>query len=89
METTGLIITGTPEQIAEGLQLFADRHASPRPEPEFQDEKMTIADGARFMSVCYKTFCSYIRKGKVRVYGTGKSRFVLRSELIEDFKAMK
>ena len=89
METIGITIIGTAEQIADGLKRFADRHAAPKPKPEFQDEKMTPAEAAKFMGISYKTLCTHINKGKVRCYGTERNRFVKKSELIEDFIKMK
>ena len=89
METIGITIIGTAEQIADGLKRFADRHATPKPVPEFHEEKMTPEAAAKFMDVSYKTLCTHINKGKVRCYGTDRKRFVIKSELIEDFKKLK
>lgn len=88
METTAITLIGTPEQLAEGLKRFADLHAAPTPEPDFQDEKMTVAEAAQFMGIHYETMNKYIRQKKVKAYGATRTRFLLRSELIEDFKKM-
>jgi excisionase family DNA binding protein len=89
METIGITIIGTAEQIADGLKRFADRHAAPKPEPEFHEEKMTPAEAAKFMDISYKTLCDHINKGKIRYSGTARKRYVLKSELIEDWKKIK
>lgn len=87
---TALIITGTPESIADGLTQFAERHKpAPKPKSDFQSDKMTVEQAGRFAGTCYKIMCKRIREGKIRCYGTGRTRFVLRSELIDDLKAME
>jgi excisionase family DNA binding protein len=89
MENTALIINGTPEEIAEGLQRFADRNATPKPAPTFEDEKMTVAQAANYVGISYKTLCKLISEKRITCWGTNRKRFVLKSELIEDLKNLK
>lgn len=89
METIGITIIGTAEQIADGLKRFADRHAAPKPEPEFHEEKMTPAEAAKFIGLSYKTILERINDGRIRHYGDGRKRFVMKPELIEDYKKSK
>lgn len=86
MESIGIMITGTPEQIAEGLKRFAELHVVPKKEPEFPEKKMSIAEGAKYIGISYKTLCTRIRDRKIRVHGSGRNRFVYKNELIEDFE---
>lgn len=89
METTGLIITGTPADIADGLKRYAAEHATHNQEPSFEDDKMTVQQAVDFLECHYETLNKWIRTGKIRCHGTRKKRFVLRSELIEDCKSLK
>lgn len=83
------MILGTPEEIAEGLKKFlADSKEEPQTK-DFKDEKMTIGEAAPFIDVSYPTLCKWINEEKIRVHGKGRKRFVLKSELIEDYKTLK
>ena len=86
MEKTAVIISGTKEEIADSLILFADRYAAPKPEPTFQDEKLTVKEAEEFSRISTRTLYSKIRSGKIRIHGSGRTRFLLKSELIEDLK---
>jgi len=83
------MILSTPEEIAEGLLLFMANHQKKVPEPSFESERMTVGKACQFSSVSYRTFCNWIKEGKVPVNGTGRTRFVLKSELIDSLKKMK
>jgi len=83
------MILATPAEIAEGLKIFlADNLQEPQ-KKDFKDEKMTIGEAAPFIDVSYPTLCKWISAGKFRVHGKGRKRFVLKSELIEDYKQLK
>lgn len=84
MEITEVRIIGTKEQIADGLTRFIELNAPHKPEPTFQDEKLTVQEAADFSRISYKTLCTRIKSGKIRIHGSGRTRFLLKSELIDD-----
>lgn len=80
------MILSTAEEIAKGLKMILDDHSSgAQKQTDFENEKMTVGDGARYIDVSYTTLCKWINAGKVRVNGKGRTRFLLRSQLIEDY----
>jgi len=84
-----VMILSTAEEIAEGLLLFMSNHQKTVHEPSFESERMTVGEASQFASVSYRTFCNWINEGKVPVNGAGRTRFVLKSELIDSLKNMK
>ena len=81
-----IMILSTASEIAEGLKMFLAEYQKPNFEPSFEKEKMSVAQASKFIEVSYTTLLKWITKGKIRVHGQGRTRFVLRSELITDFK---
>ena len=81
-----VMILSTPSEIAEGLRMFLAEHEKPNIEPSFKTDKMTVGEASRFADVSYATLCKWINKGKIEVHGKGRTRFVLRSELINSLK---
>ena len=84
-----VMILATPAEIAEGLRRFLADNPSPEPTPEFDSDRMTAAEGSRFAGVSYRTFCEWINADKIPVHGQGRTRFLLKSELVEALKKMK
>ncbi|MCW0483503.1 helix-turn-helix domain-containing protein [Gaoshiqia sediminis] len=85
-----VMILSTAEEIAKGLKMILDEHSSNKKKPtDFETEKMTVGDGARYIDVSYQTLCKWINAGKVPVHGKGRTRFLLRSELIEAYKKIE
>jgi excisionase family DNA binding protein len=84
-----VMIYATPAEIAEGVRLFMTQNPKPTTEPSFESEKMTVGEGSRLIGVSYPTTCKWINEGKVPVHGKGRTRFVLRSELVEAYKKIK
>jgi len=84
-----VMILSTPSEIAEGLKIFMADYQKPNSEPSFQDEKMTVAQASKFIGVSYPTLLKWITQSKIQVHGKGRTRFVLKSELIRDFKNSK
>lgn len=84
-----VIIMSTPLEIAEGLAILLDKYISPRPEADFKAEKMTTAEAALYLGVSYQTLNIWIKNQKVPVHGTGRTRFFLKSELVESYKNMR
>jgi len=86
MTTEKVMIFSTPAEIAEGLRMFLADHEKPTIEPSFKSDKMTVGEASRFADISYNTFCKWINSGKIEVHGKGRTRFVLRSELIYSLK---
>lgn len=83
------MILSTPAEIAEGLRLFMAANPAPNPEANFEAEKMTVGEGSKFIGVSYRTICLWINDGKIPVHGVGRTRFLLKAELIEAYKKLK
>ncbi len=81
-----VMIYTTAQEIAEGLKIFLEKYMPEKQEPDFETEKMTVAQAANFIDVSYATMCKRITSGEVPVHGKGRTRFVLKSELIEAIK---
>lgn len=81
-----IMILSTASEIAEALIMFLAEYQKSSIEPSFEKEKMSVAQASRFIEVSYTTLLKWITKGKIRVHGQGRTRFVLRSELITDYK---
>jgi hypothetical protein len=81
-----VMIYTTADEIAAGMEKWMEKHSSRNPEPDFTTEKMTVGQGAHFIDVSYPTLCNWINEGKVPVHGKGRTRFLLKSELIEAYK---
>lgn len=84
-----VIIYTTAEEIAQALIIMLEKYSVSQPIPSFQDEKMTVGEGANFIDVSYPTILKWITQNKIRVHGKGRTRFLLRSELIHDYKNLK
>ena len=83
------MIFTTAEEIAKGLKKILDEHSTSKPKANFEDEKMTVGQGANFIDVSYPTLCKWINEGKIPVHGKGRTRFLLKTELIEAYKQIK
>lgn len=87
METTAIIIQGTPEDIAAGLRKFAERLPAPEPKPETDlTGRMDRRQAAKFLAVSYQTMQNWTKAGKLQEHGIGRKKFYLRNELIEVIK---
>lgn len=64
-----------------------EKVVQPEP-PDFHKEKMTVGEAAKYIQVSYETMRKWILQGKIRVHGQGRTRFLLKSQLIEDYKGM-
>ena len=76
------MILSTPAEIAEGLRMFLANHKPDLTKPDFDSDKMTVGEASQFIDVSYATMCKWINNGKIKVHGKGRTRFVLKSELI-------
>ena len=84
-----VMILSTPSEIAEGLKMFLAEYQKLNLEPSFEKEKMSVAQASRYIDISYPTLLKWITQGKIRVHGKGRTRFVLRSELVTDYKNSK
>jgi len=78
-----VMILSTPSEIAEGLKMFLAQHESTTIDPSFDSDKMTVGAASQFINVSYATLCKWIKAGKIKVHGKGRTRFILKSELIQ------
>ncbi len=83
-----ILILTTADEITKGLKKLLSEYSKPNSEPEFEKEKMTVSEGSRFIDVSYATLCKWINDGKVPVHGKGRTRFLLKSELIKAYKTI-
>jgi excisionase family DNA binding protein len=84
-----VMIFTTADEIAEGIKRILKEHSASQPKPDFETEKMTVGQGAHYIDVSYPTLCKWINEGRIKVHGKGRTRFLLRSELIHDYKQLK
>lgn len=81
-----VMILTTADEIAKGLKKILDEYSSNQPQPSFENEKMTVGEASNYIDVSYITLCKWINAGKVPIHGKGRTRFMLRTELIEAYK---
>ena len=84
-----VIIYTTADEIAKGIKKILDEYLPPTIIPTFENEKMSVREGSEHIDVSYVTLCRWIKSGKVPIHGEGRTRFFLRSELIEAYKNLK
>ena len=84
--TQKVMILLTPEEFAEGMQLFLDKHKPPKTEPSFESEKMTRKQAAKFLDVSYTTMYNWLKDGILKEHGHARKKYFLRSELIESMQ---
>ena len=80
--TQKVMILLTPEEFAEGMQLFLDKHKTHNPEPSFETERKNRREAAKFLDVSYQTASNWTKSGIIKEHGQGRKKFYLRSELI-------
>ena len=83
-----IMVLSTAEEIAKGLREILEEYSNHKPQVSFETEKMSVSEGSKFIGVSYPTLCTWIKNGKVPVHGNGRTRFLLKSELIEAYKAI-
>lgn len=84
-----VMIFTTAEEIAKGLKRILDEHSASKPKANFEDEKMTVGQGVNYIDVSYTTLCKWINEDKIPVHGKGRTRFLMKSELIEAYKSIR
>ena len=87
METPQIIlITGTSEQIADGINQLLKKHQANLPEMKFEDEKMTREQAMKLTGESYPTFRKRVAAGIYKAHGHGRKVFFIRSEIIQALK---
>ncbi len=84
-----VMILSTPFEIAQGIAIFLEKYQKEQPETDFKKEKLSAAEAANYLGVSYQTFIGWIKAGKVPFHGAGRTRFFLKSEIIESYKNMR
>lgn len=82
-----LVIVTTTSQLEETL-LKVMKQISPAPVTDFAAEKMTVPEAANYIGISYASMIKWISEKRFRCHGSGRTRFMLKSELIEDYKKM-
>ena len=83
------VIYSTAAEMAEALKILLKDYwieLSKPPKPLFETDKMTVAEGARYLQTSYQTLCKWIHEGLIPVHGIGRKRFLLKTELVEAYK---
>lgn len=83
-----LLIVSTEDQIEKVLKKLLEKHFDSKPKSDFETEKMTVSEACRYINVSYPTLCKWINQSKIPVHGSGRKRFVLKSELEESYKKL-
>jgi excisionase family DNA binding protein len=85
MEEKVILITTKKEFKEILIEMFSEK----KYEPSFEKEKMTVAEGSKYIDVSYVTLCKWINDGKIPVHGKGRKRFLYRSELVNSYEQIK
>ena len=85
MEEKVILIT-TKRELRETLE---EMFPAKKSQPSFENEKMTVGEAAHFIDVSYATLCKWITAIKIPIHGKGRTRFVIKSELIEAYKNLQ
>ncbi len=87
------VITGNSEDIARGLKILIESYNAAKIKTIVQvnedHERLTTREAANFANVSFNTFYKWLNTGKIRFYGTKKTRFYYKSELEEDLKKLR
>lgn len=85
-----IMIYSTRSEIAEAISdIIREHNKQKKPVPDFTDQKMTIQQAANYIQVSYKTLCTWVNDGLIPVHGKGRKRFVIKDELVDNYKKMK
>lgn len=84
------MIFSTRSEIAEAISdIIREHNKQKKPVTDFADQKMTIQQAANYIQVSYKTLCTWVNDGLIPVHGKGRKRFVIKDELVDNYKKMK
>lgn len=88
MEGEKIMILSTPEQIAEGLEIFMKKREKSNLAVDFQKDKITTTQAAKLAGVSAPTFKKWVNAGYIPRHGSGSKHFYFRSEVIESLRKM-
>lgn len=83
-----LVVITTTSQLEETLRKALNQIFPEKPMIDLMSEKMTVLQASQYIQVSYKTMCSWINGGFISVHGKGRKRFLIKSELLEQYKKM-
>ncbi|HZK96897.1 MAG TPA: helix-turn-helix domain-containing protein [Prolixibacteraceae bacterium] len=55
--------------------------------PEFEEDRLTKTEAAKFVGVSMPTFDKLVKSGKFKQYNIGQQKLFLRSEIVEALKS--
>lgn len=76
------MILATPEEIAEGIEIFLNKRNATKPPPDIEADKISRAKAAKLAGVSLPTFAKMIKAGVIKQHGFSRKTFFLRSEII-------
>lgn len=89
MNKNTIVITGSADEIAVGLQKLIDANSRKKsPTEDFEKERLTRSQVLKLLDVSFPTLKKYIDSGLIPAHGTGKKKFFFRSEIIEAVRNM-
>lgn len=77
-----VMILSTPEDIAEGLEIFMKKREATTTPPDLEADKISRSKAAKLAGVSLPTFAKMVKKGVVKQHGFSRNSFFLRSEII-------
>ena len=90
MENDRVIIATDSKTFKKVLSDFFNQHLESKPAPDFEEDKLTQFQAAKFIGISIPTLKKEIRAGKFKEYSLGaKKKYLLRSEVIEALKNPK
>ncbi len=83
-------ISGTAEEIAEGLELFMKSRKKDKKNKlaDFQKDRITTAQAAKLAGVSQPTFTKWVRAGLIPRHGSQNKHYYFESEVIENLRKM-
>ncbi len=81
-------ISGTAEEIAEGLELFLANRKEKNNQADFKNDRITTSEAVKLAGVSQPTFTKWVRSGLIPRHGSGKKHFYYKTEVIEALKQM-
>lgn len=89
MHMDKVLILSTPLEIAQGLSIILEKYHNDQPDDDFKNQKLSAIEAANYLGISYQTFNRWVRENRIVAYGSGKTRFFIKSELVEAYKNMK
>lgn len=83
-------ISGTAEEIAEGLELFMKgrEHVKKNQVADFKKDRLTTAQAVKLAGVSQPTFTKWVKAGLIPRHGSQNKHYYFESEVIESLRKM-